>query len=121
MRIDLESYLGSLIRIVDDDTGRKDPPRGALAVIKTGSGRSEHRQWIMPIRWINGRLSWRGKERDDPRRVKLRAEQGAEVIQLTDHRTGVKRKIEVLASPSSQYFSVAMEFAAEFERLSGKV
>jgi hypothetical protein len=114
MRIDLDSYLGRLIRVVDDDTGRSDPPRGALAVIETSRGR---RQWIMPVRVINGRLSWRGKERDDPRRVKLREEQGAEVLQLKDHRTGKARTVRVLATPRSIYFSIAMEFAAEFDRL----
>lgn len=114
MRIDLDSYLGRLIRVVDDDTGRADPPRGALAVIETSRGR---RQWIMPVREINGRISWRGKERDDPRRVKLRDEQNAEVLQLRDHRTGRARKVVVLATPRSIYFDVAMEFAAEFTRL----
>ena len=114
MRIDLDSYLGRLIRVVDDDTGRADPPRGALAVIETSRGR---RQWIMPVREINGRLSWRGKERDDPRRVKLREEQGAEVLQLKDHRTGKARTVRVLATPRSIYFSIAMEFADEFKRL----
>ena len=114
MRIDLDSYLGRLIRVVDDDTGRADPPRGALAVIETSRGR---RQWIMPVRIINGRLSWRGKERDDPRRVRLREEQGAEVLQLKDHRTGKARTVRVLATPRSIYFSIAMEFADEFNRL----
>ena len=118
MRIDLDSRLGRAIRIIDDDTGRKDPPRGALLRIVTSPG---HVQWVMAVRMINGRLSWRGKERDDPRRAKLRDQQQAEVIQLVDHRSGKPRTVELLASPRSEYFALAIEFAEEFERLQKRV
>lgn len=111
MRIDLASDLGRRIRIIDDDKPNGAPPRGALAVIFTSRGR---RQWVVPV---DARGRYPGMRRDDPKRAALREAQGAESIQLADHRTGERREAAILVGPRSRNFDAAVEFLSAWESL----
>jgi hypothetical protein len=111
--------LGSRVRVLDVDRGGK-PPRGAIARIQTTAaqkktkdqpGRRAKWAYIVPV---DAAGKFPGSKLEDKRHAKRRADADAESLQLTDHRTGKLRELEILVTARSRNHATALEFAALF-------